>query len=565
MNLSKHLSIISALLTFFTGSILAQSTMKTFCNPLDISYRFCLDEPSRREAADPTVVWFRDRYYLFASKSGGYWHSRDLADWTFIGTTRIPVEDYAPTAIAIEDTLYFLASSNEQSSIYKSVDPLGDVWEIAVPALEVPVWDPAFFLDDDGKLFLYWGCSNERPIYGIELDYRNNFAFIGHPKALVSAHPEKYGWEVPGDHNTLVNQKPWIEGPWVNKIKGTYYLQYAGPGTEYKSYADGVYVSEHPLGPFELQAHNPFAYKPEGFATGAGHGSTFADRYGNFWHIGTMTISQKHIFERRLGLFPAFLDHEGIFYANTKWGDFPTLLPSGKMKHPADFFPGWMLLSYKKKMEVSSESEGFPANHATDENIRTWWAAKTGNAGEFALLDLGEECDVYAVQINFAEHDTHIYGRKEGLYHRYVLEASEDKIHWVMLSDKSLNDTDNSHSYIQLDQAMACRYIRITNVEVPDGHFALSGLRVFGKGNGKIPGKIQDLILNRDVNDRRKIRLSWTGPDADGYHILFGTHQDKLYNCYTIFGVNEIELNSLNAEESYFFSFESFNGSGIRK
>ncbi|MDD4827280.1 MAG: carbohydrate-binding protein, partial [Bacteroidales bacterium] len=55
----------------------------TLCNPMDLSYRFCLDKPSRREAADPTVVWFRDRYYLFASKSGGYWHSKDLAEWIF--------------------------------------------------------------------------------------------------------------------------------------------------------------------------------------------------------------------------------------------------------------------------------------------------------------------------------------------------------------------------------------------------------------------------------------------------------------------------------------------------
>jgi len=35
----------------------------------------------------------------------------------------------------------------------------------------------------------------------------------------------------------------WIEGPWVTMHQGKYYLQYAGPGTEYKSYADAVYLA----------------------------------------------------------------------------------------------------------------------------------------------------------------------------------------------------------------------------------------------------------------------------------------------------------------------------------
>src|SRR6476646_11993395 len=53
----------------------------TFCNPLDIDYRFMVDTPSRREAADPVITLFNDEYYLFASKSGGYWHSHDMRDW----------------------------------------------------------------------------------------------------------------------------------------------------------------------------------------------------------------------------------------------------------------------------------------------------------------------------------------------------------------------------------------------------------------------------------------------------------------------------------------------------
>ena len=45
------------------------SCVHTYCNPVSISYRFCIDTPSRREAADPTIVRYKNTYYLFASKS----------------------------------------------------------------------------------------------------------------------------------------------------------------------------------------------------------------------------------------------------------------------------------------------------------------------------------------------------------------------------------------------------------------------------------------------------------------------------------------------------------------
>ena len=108
-----------------------ETEFNTVCNPMNLSYRFQPDEPSRREAADPTIIVFKDKYYLFASKSGGYWHTDNLINWDFIQTDEIPTEEYAPTAIAIQDTVYFLASSRVKSTIYKSANPLSGHWEIA--------------------------------------------------------------------------------------------------------------------------------------------------------------------------------------------------------------------------------------------------------------------------------------------------------------------------------------------------------------------------------------------------------------------------------------------------
>ena len=107
------------------------------------------------------------------------------------------------------------------------------------------------------------------------------------------SHDDVHGWERFGEANDNTFLRPFIEGAWMTKHGGKYYLQYGAPGTEFSGYGDGVYVGERPLGPFTYQAHNPVSYKPGGFARGAGHGSTFQDPHGNWWHTSTIGISRE--------------------------------------------------------------------------------------------------------------------------------------------------------------------------------------------------------------------------------------------------------------------------------
>ena len=93
-----------------------------------------------------------------------------------------------------------------------------------------------------------------------------------------------------------------------------------------------MYVSEHPLGPFTYQSHNPFSFKPGGFATGAGHGATYQDVYGNWWHVSTMIVNIKNNFERRIGIWPAGFDKDDILYCNTAFGDYQHTCHCIKMK-----------------------------------------------------------------------------------------------------------------------------------------------------------------------------------------------------------------------------------------
>ena len=551
---------------FFALIVLNPLHAQVICNPLNISYRYQLDEPSRREAADPTMVFFNDTYFLFASKTGGYWWSDDLVNWTLVETNQIPVEDYAPTVVAIGDTLFFLASSRTKCSIYKSTNPKAGKWALVRDTFPITMSDPALFLDNDNRLYFYWGCSDKHPLYAIELDWKKNFEPIGKPAEIIKANTAIHGWENPGDYNQLIKQAPYIEGSWMNKFGTTYYLQYASPGTEYKSYSDGIYVSEHPLGPFILQKHNPFAYKPEGFACGAGHGSTFTDKYGNIWHIATITISVKHAFERRLGLFPAFEDKDGILYTYTGYGDYPFMIPKHKISKPSDLATGWMLLSYNKKITASSSLDAHLPNFASDENIRTFWSANTEKSGEWLKTDLGNEYTINALQVNFAESGSTITGRSVNCFYQYKAEYSKDGKDWKLLIDKSLSKEDLPHDFVLLEEPIVARYLKITGLHVPSGFFAISDLRVFGTGNGPKPPQVTGFRAERRMSDRRIVQLKWDkAKEASGYNIRYGIAKDKLYQNYIAYTNNELIIRSLNSDSFYFFTIEAFNENGIGK
>ncbi len=536
----------------------ADTKVSTYCNPINISYRYCLDSPSRREAADPTVIVLQNEYYMFASKSGGYWHSKDLLVWDLIVTDDLPIEEYAPTAVIVDDWVYFMASG-EHSPIFRTGDPKSGKWEVVNPGFPFQVIDPAL-LYDNGKMFLYYGCSNKNPIYYVELDFNNKLNPIAQSTPLFKGEPEIHGWEKQGDYNEL-NSAPWIEGAWVNKHDGKYYLQYAGPGTEFKSYGDGVYVSDFPLGPFVYQEYSPFSIKQGGFICGAGHGSTFKDLSGNYWHIATQSISVKHMFERRIGLYPAGFDNQGDLYTDTKWGDYPHFIKQEKNKNT---FTGWMLLSYKKKATASSTLGSSSVLNAFDEDIRTHWSARTGEAGEWQCVDLDGQQTVNAIQVNFADQDPELLGRNDSVYYQYIIEYSNDGINWNVLVDKSKNTIDSPHDYIELDKPTRARFLRITNKYVPSGRFAISGFRIFGIGDKARPKRIDDFSALRDQKDKRNVTLKWQADkNATGYIVNYGISKYKLNNHFMVYEKSEITLSGLNINSEYHFSIDSFNEGGV--
>jgi xylan 1,4-beta-xylosidase len=558
-----------------------QAQQKTYCNPINIDYGYTpipdFSEWGRHRAtADPVIVTYKGDYYLFSTNQWGYWWSQDMLDWHFVPRKFLRPwnkgydELCAPAVGILGDTMVLFGSTYTSNfTIWMSTDPKAGQWKPLVDSFAIGGWDPAFFTDDDGRFYMYNGSSNAYPLYGIELD-RKTLQPIGAPKETYLLQPWRFGWQRFGEYYDNTFLDPFIEGSWMTKHDGKYYLQYGAPGTEFSGYADWVVVGDGPLGPFNRPQSDPLSFHPGGFARGAGHGSTFQDLRGNYWHVSTITIAVKNSFERRLGIWPAGFDKDGVMYCNTAFGDYPHYIPSGKTRQqgtPGEdgTFIGWMLLNYKKPVLVSSTlGAAYPANDAVDEDIKTYWSAATGDPGEWIQTDLGKPAIVNAIQINYADQDATFLGKQTDIYHQYVLYASNDGKKWTVLVDKSNNRTDVPHDYIELPHPVSTRFIKMENRHIPSGKFAISGLRVFGAGGGERPDSVKQFIVLRTEKDRRNAWIKWRPVDnAYAYNIYFGTDPDKLYNSIQVYNANEYWFKVMDSKKTYYFTLEALNENGV--
>ncbi|MEP6617171.1 MAG: family 43 glycosylhydrolase [Ginsengibacter sp.] len=578
------------------GALSVNSQQHTYCNPINIDYGYTpipnfSEWGKHRATADPVIVNYKKDYYLFSTNQWGYWWSHDMLNWKFISRRFLRPwnEGYdelcAPAIGIIGDTMIVFGSTYTSTfTIWMSTNPKSNEWKPLVDSFDIGGWDPAFFTDDDGKLYMYNGSSNKYPTYGVELD-RKSMKPKGTRKEIYLLEPDRYGWQRFGEYMDNTFLDPFIEGSWMTKHNGKYYYQYGAPGTEFSGYADGVIVGDNPFGPFTPQS-DPLSLKLGGFARGAGHGSTFQDNWNNYWHISTISISVKNNFERRLGIWPAGFDKDGVMWCNTAFGDYPHYLPgssedsvgtvtksvsgakatsqSGRLGGAS--FTGWMLLNYNKPVLVSSTLGGYHANNAVDENIKTYWSAVSGNKGEWIQTDLGNVSTVNAIQVNYADQDAEFLGKKTNIYHQYKLYYSADGRKWQTLIDKSSNKTDIPHEYVELQKPVQARFIKLENIHMPTGKFAISGLRIFGNGNGVLPDSVKSFFVLRTEKDKRSAWIKWSPVDnAYAYNLFTGTSPNKLYNCIMIHQANEYYYKAMDKEKPYYFTIEAINENGVSK
>lgn len=572
-------NLLFALFTLLLTSHSFAQAQKTYCNPMDIDYKYNYeqlnDSISYRSGADPVIINHKGEYFLFVTISGGWWHSKDLVNWRYIIPDKWPMEDMcAPAALSVRDTLYLFQSTFEQRPIFYSLEPekgkllFYNRWLPRLPPLIGP-WDPALFYEEDtDRWYMYWGSSNTFPLFGAELDKRRRLTYKDKNdyKGLIYLDPKNHGWERFGrNHRDTI--RPFTEGAWMTKHRGKYFLQYGAPGTEYNVYANGTYVGDDPLGPFTYAPYNPISYKPGGFMNGAGHGNTFQDNFGNYWNTGTPWIAVNWNFERRIAMFPTGFDKDNQMFANTRFGDFPHYLPTKKWENKDELFTGWMLLSYKKTVTATSVKDTFNTAKLTDENPRTFWVAKQNKVGEELVMDLKDIFEVKAIQLNYTDYKSNIYDNiPEKVYTQFKLYTSLDNKNWELVRDLTKEPKrDRPCAYIELDKPTKARYVKYEHIYVASPNLAISDFRVFGNGQGKALQTPKKLTVKRDTDERNAF-ISWEKvPNAIGYNILWGIGKDKLYQTYQIWNdePNTLELRALTVGQKYYFAIEAFNEYGV--
>lgn len=169
--------------------------MGMYCNPLNLDYGYQhYGKGAHREGADPTLIYFKGRYYLFVSMCGGFFYSDDLAHWQF-HENHMDLYRYAPDVREVNGQLVFCASTRGKvSTFWRTDDPLSDQFEKVSEPFDF--WDPDLFCDDDGSCYLYWGCDCNQPIHGRRMDSKTLLP-LEEPQEVIKPDAQNHGWERP--------------------------------------------------------------------------------------------------------------------------------------------------------------------------------------------------------------------------------------------------------------------------------------------------------------------------------------------------------------------------------
>ncbi len=565
-----------------TGMNVLAQPRHTFCNPLDV----VVGNERAIRGGEPVVIIFEDNYFLFVSHRRGYWYSPDFRNWTYVDAPGYP----AGVVSVVEMDGKLIGCSMNNRNVYRAIDPYKGEWEKIGELSSDRYGDANMFVDDDGRLYMYFGWSQIMPFQVVELD-KSTFKEKGEPKPLFWSDIKNHGFEVRKPEDVIYSifngrrdygpeELPWIEGPYMIKHNGKYYLQYAAIGLEFISYSHGVYVSDNPMGPFTYSEHNPLTFKTSGFQVGAGHGSTFHDKKGNLWTI-CMIPAQYGEGGRgsELAIYPTAVDAQGVMYSNTALGDYPQFYPEERKVGGVDNYVNWKLLSVNKKAIVSSTFENYAPNQALDEDFKTCWVAATGDAGEFFTVDLGAQASINAIQLNWDHIGAQRAGgmggfgggmmggarpqqaQSEQLYQCYEVFVSNDNSNWTKVISKPQNKMELKHDYNELEKPVNARYVKVVNVSTYDNaKFSIKDLRVFGTTSKMKTQKVSKFMAVRNPEDRREANVIWEPvAGADGYVIRYGIEKNKLYNSYIVYGKNQLYMHSMNTKPEYYFDVEAFS------
>ncbi len=370
-------------------------TSLRYCNPLPM-----VSGGGASASGDVTVIRDNGKYYMYCT-GGGAWISDDLLNWTFQRVANVPV---APDVKKYNGAYYMCGNDGP---LYRADNPLGPFTNLGNWKNTPDVaggWNGAFdmdiFIDDDNRPYLYYPGRGVSGIFVVPLDPNDLTRFAAAPTHLFSFNRD-HVWERYGEMNEYTDVA-WVEGPWLQKHNGTYYLEYSASGTQWKTYADGYYSAKSPLGPFTYAPNNPLLRKTEGLVTGTGHGSIVEGPDGHLWQFYTIVLDNPPG-GRRIGMDPVAVDQDGNLSVHIT--DTPQWAP-GVIADPAKHGDSGSIPVTINKLramnalsQFSSQQPGHDAAYAVDNSSGTWWEPLPGDAQPALTLELSPATRFDRVQL----------------------------------------------------------------------------------------------------------------------------------------------------------------------
>jgi hypothetical protein len=486
-----------------------------YCNPLPLVTSSTDGSPRGVSLGDVTVLRQGGKYYMFGS-GGAAWVSEDLVNWEYHRVNgQVPV---APHVVKYNGA-FFMSGNN--APLYRASDPLGPYETVGAwkqqdgspwtgASANGQAWTGSFdvdiFIDDDNKPYLYFPGRGGDGINVVPLDPSDLSHFAAAPKRLFGF-DKSHTWERYGDFNEY-SEVSWIEGPWVFKHDGTYYLEYSASGTQWVSYATGVYTSKSPLGPFQYSPVNPILRQTEGVVTGPGHGCAVEGPDSHWWQFYTIVLHNPPG-GRRIGMDPIGFDKDGNMFvrgptATPQWG--PGVVADAARGGGGGSLP----LSVNKlgamnaRGAASRSRPGHEAAYAIDNSNGTWWEPAEDEAQPALTLDLSPATNFDPVQ-RFTIDSCRIMfntGGRGGFgglgaapsgaappavagtaAHQYKIEVSTDGTDYKTVLDKTNNAAARYTEFEEIPPT-TCRFVRLTITGWPRNGTVPLGIvefTVFGK------------------------------------------------------------------------------------
>jgi len=266
--------------------------------------------------ADPTIFYENGVYYLYGTTTGDFpngegfqvYTSSDLKKWKgpvgaqnglalkkgdAYGTKGF----WAPQVFKSSNKFYMIYTADENIAIASSDSPLGPFKNDSKASMfnSGKQIDPFFFVDQDGKKYLYHvRLTNGNRIFVAELN--DDFSGIKE-ETLKECISGVLPWE-----NTQNVSWPVTEGPTVLKHNNLYYMIYSANDFRNPDYAVGYATATSPMGPWEKAAESPMISRKDVGINGVGHGDVFYDKNGKMKYVLHTHYSNSGVSPRKAGI-----------------------------------------------------------------------------------------------------------------------------------------------------------------------------------------------------------------------------------------------------------------------